>query len=73
MRRDGVDENNVQMSDVLCDFCEQEWTDDRPMVEGHRGSCACGSCVRIAYTDVILGETNSAPSGYQCPMCRETD
>ena len=33
MRKPGTDNDNVQMSDVLCDFCRAEWTDDLQMVE----------------------------------------
>jgi hypothetical protein len=71
MRKPGVDENNVQMSDVLCDFCRREWTEDEPMIEGHRGSCICGQCLTIAYTEVLLNETGTAAGGYFCMMCLE--
>ena len=35
MQRPGTDPENVEMSDILCDFCLRAWTKDRPMVEGH--------------------------------------
>jgi len=54
MRREGCDPTNVQMSDVLCDFCSREWTDARPMVEGHQGSCICGDCLAAAYRAIVL-------------------
>jgi hypothetical protein len=73
MRKPGTDENNVQMSDVLCDFCNREWTADVPMIEGHQGSCVCGRCLRLAYADVVAGGNNTAPEAYTCPMCLETD
>ena len=68
MRQPGTDPDNVQMSDVLCDFCRREWTEDVPMIEGHQGSCICGRCLTLAYTDIVL--TGTPPSyGYRCPMC----
>lgn len=62
---------NVEMADVLCDFCHQHWTDDRPMVEGHQGACICGKCLTISYREVVLDEADSAPSGFKCLMCLE--
>ncbi len=72
MRKSGTDANNVQMSDVLCDFCQRQWTEDVPMLEGHHGSCICGKCLSVAYADVVLNGTNTAPAEYSCPMCLET-
>lgn len=54
VRRDGTDPDNVQMSDVLCDFCAQEWTAGRQMVEGHHGSCICAACLTSAFGAVVL-------------------
>ena len=71
MRKPGTDENSVQMSDVLCDFCHREWTEDVAMIEGHQGSCLCGNCLRLAYAEVVVNGGNTAPSEYQCPMCLE--
>ncbi len=71
MRRDAVDPMNEQMEDVLCDYCHQSWTDDRPMVEGHQGACICGKCLTIAYREVALGESASAPAEFKCLMCLE--
>ncbi len=73
MRKPGTDESNVQMSDVLCDFCHREWTEDIAMVEGHKGSCICGRCLTIAYTDVLLNEQNSAGETYTCVLCLESE
>ncbi|MHC4208892.1 MAG: hypothetical protein ACYTE6_01380 [Planctomycetota bacterium] len=73
MRKPGTDENDVQMSDVLCDFCHREWTDDVPMVEGHRGSCLCARCLTVAYTEVVLNDRGAAPAAYTCPMCLEDE
>ena len=71
MRKPETNEDNVQMSDVLCDFCHGEWTDDIAMVEGHRGSAICGKCLLVAYTDVVMEEHNTAPEGYTCTLCLE--
>jgi hypothetical protein len=72
MRKPGTDENNVQMSDVQCDYCQREWTEDVPMVEGHRGSCICGRCLTLAYSEVVVDDSGSAADGYACRLCRET-
>lgn len=71
MRKPGTNEDNVQMTDVLCDFCHAEWTEDLPLIEGHHGSCVCGKCLTLAYTDVVLNDQNSGPAGYKCTMCLE--
>jgi len=71
MLKPGTDENDVKMSDVLCDFCHREWAEDVPMVEGHRGSCLCARCLGVAYTEVVLNGRDAAPASYRCPMCLE--
>ncbi len=71
MRKPGIDESNVQMSDVLCDFCHRQWTEDEPMIEGHHGSCVCGKCVTLAYAQVVLNGDSTAPADFKCPMCLE--
>jgi hypothetical protein len=73
MRKPGTDENDVKMSDILCDFCHREWTEDVPMVEGHRGSCLCARCLSVAYTEVVLNGRDAAPAAYTCPRCLEDD
>ncbi len=72
MRRAGTDENNVQMSDVLCDFCESPWTESRPMVEGHQGSCICGSCLTAAYRALVLENAGGEGPSVRCVLCLET-
>lgn len=72
MRKPKTDESNVQMSDVLCDFCHRQWTGDIAMLEGHQGSCICGRCLTIAYTDIIHNQIDAAPEQYNCPMCLES-
>lgn len=73
MRKPGTDENNVQMSDVLCDFCQREWTEDEPMLEGHQGSCICGKCLTLAYLDVVVHKNDTSPDDFKCPMCLESN
>lgn len=70
MRRPGTDESNVQMSDVLCDFCHREWSEAEPMIEGHRGSCICGKCLTMAYRQIILHEAGASEE-FKCTMCLE--
>ncbi len=72
MRKPGIDENDVQMTDVLCDFCHREWTDREPMIEGHHGSCICGKCLTVACTEVLGSGNSTAPAQYKCPICLET-
>lgn len=71
MRREGCDPTNVQMSDVLCDFCAKEWTDARPMVEGHQGSCICGDCLAEAYRAIVLHPPPAAQAPARCTLCLE--
>ena len=73
MFRPGTDENNVQMSDVLCDFCHREWTEDMPFIEGHRGRTICGNCLSLGYAETVNGRAATAPAGYTCLMCREDE
>lgn len=73
MYREGIDETNVQMTDVLCDFCRRDWTDNVAMLEGHRGSCICGNCLSTAYASVVGARTSMAPPSFTCTMCKETD
>jgi hypothetical protein len=37
-----------------CDFCHSPWSEDRPMVEGHRGSLICAECLTLACVEVTL-------------------
>ncbi|MEM7227596.1 MAG: hypothetical protein AAF432_02160 [Planctomycetota bacterium] len=71
MRKPGTDENNVQMSDVLCDFCHREWTEDIAMVEGHHGACMCERCLLLAYTELVLNRGTPVVDDFTCPLCRE--
>ena len=71
MRKPGTDENNVQMSDVVCDFCGSEWTETLPMVEGHQGSTICGQCLAEACRSVLIRKEGAAESGAKCTLCLE--
>lgn len=70
MYREGTDENAVEISDVLCDFCRRPWTEDITMVEGHRGACICGDCLTQAWT-ALHGDTTTCPRDHWCVLCRE--
>lgn len=69
MRKPGIDEANAQMSDFLCDFCGSEWTEELPMVEGHKGSIICGACLREAYRRIVVQGASLAEEGYSCTLC----
>ncbi|USN98713.1 MAG: hypothetical protein H6810_11190 [Phycisphaeraceae bacterium] len=73
MHREGADPENMRPEDFLCDFCGQAWRDDRPFVEGHRGSCVCGNCLWIAYA-VLAVHRSGEPmgEGAVCAMCLES-
>ena len=73
MYKPGTDESNVQMSDVLCDFCHHEWLEDLPIIEGHRGAMICGKCLSVAYAEVVRASSPALTDGYTCRMCREGD
>ncbi|MBL4810251.1 MAG: hypothetical protein JKY43_09395 [Phycisphaerales bacterium] len=56
----------------VCDFCHQPWSDDRPMVEGHRGSIICSNCLSIAYTQVVHQKLGSPVNTEDtCLLCLE--
>jgi len=72
MQRPGLDESNVQPEDFLCDYCGNHWAPDRPMVEGHRGSLLCGSCLTLAYTQVIVQKAGVVTQpAVTCSLCLE--
>ena len=73
VRREGTDPNQVRMEDVLCDFCHTPWTLERPMVEGHHGSCICGNCLRAAWALTVTSQASDRPDGVptKCTMCLE--
>lgn len=73
MFKPGVNEDDVQMSDVLCDFCWTPWREDLPLVEGHRGAVICGVCLTAAYRAAALNDRQpgDAIDGVMCLLCRE--
>lgn len=70
MQRPGINQDNAQPEDFLCDFCRAAWSPDRAMVEGHRGSLICGPCLSLAY-DALWnkGGGESVPDSVVCLMC----
>jgi len=78
MRREGSDPENLSPSDFLCDFCGREWSEQRPMVEGHQGALICGACLKVAYAEVLLHKVGDEPrplgegaTREKCVMCLE--
>lgn len=70
MHREGADPLNMTADDFLCDFCGQHWREDRPFVEGHRGSCICGSCLSVAFSALALHGISDTPAeGEACALC----
>lgn len=54
---------------ISCDFCGTDWdaydeSQQRPMVEGHRGSVICLPCLKQA-----LAEMKPAADPYFCTLC----
>ncbi len=72
MQRPGADPENMQATDFLCDFCGAPWDGESPVVEGHKGSLICGTCLAAAYRVLGLENGGNAPEGYTCVMCLET-
>lgn len=54
-----------------CDFCRRPWSDDRPMVEGHRGSLICAGCLTVAYTRLALLNDPDTQRVERCALCLE--
>lgn len=69
MYKPGADPMNVQMSDVLCNYCARPWTDEVPLVEGHQGSHICGDCLATAC--IALDAGTLVTSHRSCAMCLE--
>lgn len=55
----------------ICDFCRHAWAEDRPMVEGHRGSLICGTCLTVAYTELVHLHAGAERAKSLCSMCLE--
>ena len=71
MQRAGTNPENVQMSDILCDFCLAPWTEEALFIEGHQGSVICGKCLGIASMEVQEDAELLIPTGIKCTMCLE--
>ncbi|MBA4027946.1 MAG: hypothetical protein C0475_02175 [Planctomyces sp.] len=70
-----------------CDFCRRGWSEDLPMVEGHKGSLVCSRCLSAAWVVVTAaggvggvggavaagdaGAAGAAAGGSACTMCLE--
>ena len=71
MHREGMNEQDVQPEDILCDYCgEASWAAGEACVEGHRGSIVCGECLTKAYRWVVI-EERGVPVDSACRMCLE--
>lgn len=70
MHRAGADPERMTAEDFLCDFCHRCWAEDRPMIEGHRGSLICGDCLAAAHVEVVLrGGGVRLSEGETCVLC----
>ena len=49
---------------ISCDFCGTDWDEQIPMIEGHKGSIICLSCLKRA-----LDEAAPADETFSCTMC----
>ncbi len=57
-------------TDFLCDFCGCSYRDDRPMIEGHRGSLICGVCLGRAYSQLVVRNAGiTVPEHIACTLC----
>jgi len=58
-----------------CDFCLSPWAEDRQMVEGHRGSLICSSCLTLSYRMVHVAKQGeplpAEPITLTCSLCIE--
>lgn len=70
MHRPHANPDAMEPADFLCDFCGQCYADDRPMVEGHKGSLVCGKCLAVAYSSVVVRNAGVVvPEHIACSMC----
>ena len=49
---------------ISCDFCSTDWDEVKPMIEGHRGSILCLSCLKMALVDIA-----AQPEEFSCTLC----
>jgi hypothetical protein len=70
MHRIGSDPEHMLATDFLCDFCGCSYRDDRPMIEGHRGSLICGVCLGRAYAQLVVRNAGiTVPEHVACSLC----
>jgi hypothetical protein len=73
MHREGFDPENVQVEDLLCDFCEKTaWAQNIPCVEGHHGSLICGDCLTAAWIELV-DTGGGQPIGTCCLCLQKSD
>ena len=73
MHRDGFNPDDVQLEDLLCDFCGiAAWAQGTPCVEGHRGSLICGDCLSKAWLQLAVREIG-LPIGTCCLCLQPSD
>lgn len=49
---------------ISCDFCGTDWDEVRAMVEGHKGSVLCLTCLEKALADAA-----PADEQFDCTLC----
>ena len=70
MQRPGADPENIAAQDFLCDFCAQCWSEERPMVEGHKGTLICGRCLSLAFDATVVRNAGVVvPEHVACTLC----
>lgn len=53
-----------------CDYCRSPWSEDRPMVEGHKGSLICAPCLTVGYAQVVVHQNGVPPGDHgACTLC----
>jgi hypothetical protein len=70
MHRPGSNPDAMDARDFVCDFCGQHWAEDRPMMEGHKGSLICGRCLAVAWRAVAVENAGVVvPEHIACALC----
>ena len=49
---------------ISCDFCGTDWDEVIPMIEGHRGSVLCLTCLKQA-----LQHADAKNGSFSCTLC----
>jgi hypothetical protein len=67
-----TDTNGVVIEST-CDFCGKLWDPEgmEIMVEGHKGSLLCMTCLSAAYAAVAMHKAGAENAGKMCTMCIE--